>query len=528
MNTIQGFDTNTHRARPSKALDTNDDALADAVDDAAHDPLDDLTRWTDEPVEVPPAVPQPNASRDLRGLELIMAELQVPDLIIGEVVGPLDEQVLRKAASRVQARHPGLRALVERPTRGRPRFKYFAPDPDRVEVSEVTSDDGLEGDSSRPRWQRVAEREGAHRFNLARRFGFRVSWVPSGDGGHLIVNAPHAVVDGVSLMRLMNEILQEAANVVATGTPPQVVGLAPTPAVLDQVSLGLVESAIGRVSKHVTLYQQKTYARRSLLPIADRLRPGDLPRASAVFHVGKDDCYERVVATCKNRGATVGCLYTAAVEFAVLRYLFEEKGHLPMKRNGVRLPISMDFSLRRLIEGASRTQDSIGLFTGVADVGITAPRDVTLWELARRFVANSRLQIHRRVPLLFHKALDSMVDLAAELRSYGVSYEESGGVADGVNVSSVGTYPYPTQHGAFSLRNVFGLNGALSGGPMLIFWLRSVNGRFCYNATAANPACDRARAERIFSYVVDVMENAASGAFDTLSLEVYAAGRGRR
>jgi hypothetical protein len=259
-----------------------------------------------------------------------------------------------------------------------------------------------------------------------------------------------------------------------------------------------------------------------LLPIAGQLEPGQLPRASAVFRVGDKQAYARVVAACKQKSITVGCLFTAAVELAVLRYLFEETGRLPAKWNGdVRLPISMDFSLRRLIDGASRTQPSIGLFTGVGDVGVAVSRDITLWQLAQRFVGSSRGQLEQRVPLLFHKALDSMIDLAAALRSYGVSYQESGGVADGVNVSSVGTYPYPSEHGDLRLENLFGLNGALNGGPMLIFWLRSVNGHFCYNATGASPACTRATVERITAYIVEIMENAENSVFDQLTLQEY-------
>jgi hypothetical protein len=513
MNTSQQrFDTNVHRGPAQQLPNVTIDSVASP----------ELTHGRTE------AAARPEGWRHLRGLELVMAELQVPDLVVGEVSGPLDAQLIRKAAARVQARHPGLRAMVERGITGRPSFTYFTPDPSRIEVHEVTSDDGLDGDSARPRWQRAAEREAGYRFDLTREFGFRLSWVPSGDGGHLIVNASHAVVDGVSLMRLLNEMLEEAANVVATRTPAEVAPLAPTPAVLDQVRLSVVESAIGFVAKHVTLYQQKTYARRSLLPIAGRLGPGEVPRASAVFHVGEEDCFDRVIATAKRRGVTIGCLYTAAVEFAVLRHLHELNGRLPMKRGGVRLPVSMDFSLRRLIPGATRTQESVGLFTGVADVGLTVPPTVTLWDLARRFVDNSRLQVERRTPLLFHKVLDSMVDLAKVLRTHGISYEETGGVADGVNVSSVGPYPYATRHGDFVLRNVFGLNGAVMGGPMLIFWLRTVNGHFCYNATATNPACDRSSVDKIFSYVVDVMENAASRSFETLSLNDYATGGGRR
>jgi hypothetical protein len=55
-----------------------------------------------------------------------------------------------------------------------------------------------------------------------------------------------------------------------------------------------------------------------------------------------------------------------------------------------------------------------------------------------------------------------------------------------------------------------------------------VNDHFCYNATAAGPACGRATVERIASYVVEIMENAASASFDRLTLSEYASDAGLR
>jgi hypothetical protein len=468
--------------------------------------------------------------RPVRGLELVMAELQVPDLIIGELSGSLDFGALRRAAARVQARHPGLRALVERGA-GRPSFRHHRPDATRIDVHEIACDADVGGDPSRPRWERAAEREANHRFDLTHHFGFRVVWVPSEGGGHLIVNAPHALVDGISLMRLLHEVLSEAVRVAAGEPLAAVSPLGPTPAVLDSVRLGAFDSAIGYLAKKVTIHQQKAYAKKSAIPIEARLRGGEWPTACSSFRAGSKEAYTLTRARCRERGVTVGGLYTAAVEFAAVRHLARQAGALPTRwtfatmGQAIRLPISMDFSLRRFIAGASKTQEAIGLFTGVAEVTVSAPTEITLWDLARLLMSQSRRQIERRVPLLFHEVLDGILDLRAELRRHGITYEESGGAGDAFNVSNVGDYPFATRHGAVSLRHVFGLNGALLGGPAMICWLRTIDGHFCYNAMTATPACDRKLGERIFADVVDIMERAGQGAFDDLAIEAYAEAR---
>ena len=386
-----------------------------------------------------------------------------------------------------------------------------------VEVGETTAG---EDDPQRPLWQRVAERESMHRFDLTREFGFRVTWVPRTGGGHLIVNAPHAVVDGISLMRLLHEVLEEAARPSSASST----SLPPTPAVLDQLPLNAILRAVGRIAKTVTVRQQRTYAKRSLLPIEGQLSAARPLATHACFRVGEKSAYLAVRARCKSQGVTVGGLFTAAVEWSVLRYARELEARPPLDGEPVRMPVSMDFSLRRMIPGASVSQSSVGLFTGVADVGVTVKPDATLWDLARLFSAQAKRQIKLRTPLLFHQALDGMFDLDAELRKYGIEYGESGGVADGVNVSNVGPYPYETAYGACTLRHVFGLNGPVLGGPMLIFWLRSIGDRFCFNATGTAPACSRSRVERIASYVADIMDRAGTPLFDDVSIATYVNG----
>src|SRR5215510_3199549 len=75
-------------------------------------------------------------SRDLRGLEVMMAHTGLPDMIIGDVAGTITLPALRRAARVLQARHPGLRARVVGASRKRPRFEYLPIDQVGVQVEE--------------------------------------------------------------------------------------------------------------------------------------------------------------------------------------------------------------------------------------------------------------------------------------------------------------------------------------------------------------------------------------------------------
>ena len=77
------------------------------------------------------------------------------------------------------------------------------------------------------------------------------------------------------------------------------------------------------------------------------------------------------------------------------------------------------------------------------------------------------------------------------------------------------------RHGPLAIEHVFGCNTAMLGGPMFIAWLRSVNEHFCYDAIASSPACDRARADRFFSYVVDLMERSGDDATAEMTVGEY-------
>lgn len=460
--------------------------------------------------------------RSLRGLELVMAHSGAADLVIGDVVGELRIEHVRQAAHWLQARHPGLRAYVERCDRQRPNLRYCRPEHATCFVEEITASAHTGGT---PVWQQVAAREAHHHFELTRPDGLRVILVRSGREQHLVVNASHAVVDGVSLLRLLHELLSAICQA-AHGQLLQPVPLPPTPAVLTQLPPKLHERASAWLGRPLAVLEQRRFIKRSLFRPSDSVV--DLKRLGAhcLFHAGDADAWSASRLQQKRYGVTVGGIYSAAVAVGALRHL-QRNGGGWAERQSYRLPLAMDFSLRAQIPGASVTQESIGLFTGIAQVGGYIDPSWTIWDVATAIKRRSQAQSERRMPLLYHTVLDRFYEVNCEPRAYGIDYLRSGGAGDGINISNVGKYPYANTYDGLQLRSIYGLNGPIAGGPMFIFWLRSVAGHFCYNASALASCFDAQAARAFFHDVVALMEASGSAALDATSVRTLVRGAHR-
>jgi hypothetical protein len=469
--------------------------------------------------------------REARGYEVLMAQLGLADLIVGEVAGVLELEALRESAFHSMIRHPGLRARVRWP-RGRsarPQFEYLPADPLRLDVSQVGPEDDPGKADGRPLWQRVAEQESVHHFDLEAGYPFRVVWVPQpqGDGGHLIINASHTIVDGVSLMRLLHEILWNHAAVQEGADSParfQPEPLMPTPPVLAAFRTGLWDAILARLAREYAVHRQRSFYKWCPFPIQRHLKPGEDVGTLCQFRAGDPENWRRIRRKCRDRGVTVGGAYAAAIQFAALHFIYKQTGRFEVERGLVNFPMSMDYSLRRLVPGAYLSQAELGLFTGISEIGLKVPARISFWDLARTLMGSTVKQLEDGTPLLFHRAAERLGDLERFKESRGIDHKATGGAGEAVQISNVGIYPYSVDHRSLRLERVYGCNGAIQGGPLLAYWLRSINDHFCYNAVATSPAIERRDAETLFGAVVALMERCADPDVEALDLARFVKG----
>ncbi len=467
--------------------------------------------------------------RPLGGFEVVMSQLgesMGPDMIIGQIHGPMTAQLLEYAAFRVQQRHPSLRASIHWPrndTSARPYFRYHQATLGAIDIQTAEPEQAGNPDDPRPVWQQVAESVSEHRFALGEGFLMRLVWVPEAKqraGGTLICAAHHAVVDGTSLMRLLNELLEACGAIAqgmlehgttcalaATALPP-VQPLPITPAVTEMLNFSLLDKLAISIGRRQLVRAQRNFVKNPTLPVARALRSDEQVKTLCFFRSGEPDRWQALHTASKTHGVTVGGAFAAAIQRAVVNHLQRIGAPVPMKRGRVHLPMSMDYNMRTRLDREDLHPQAIGLYTGIADVGISVPASIGFWDLAGRLSSSAHEQAAKRMPALFQGVADSLPDLAGFSRSNRIDFSTTGGTGESINISNVGRYPWPLTHGEFSLQHVFGFNGACVMGPMLIFWLRHVRGHLCYNAIAASPACERQVAQRIFNEVCQLMENA--------------------
>jgi hypothetical protein len=476
--------------------------------------------------------------RTLRGLEVILAQIgdtMGPDLIVGDVRGPMSYDLLREACFRVQQLHPTLRAAIRWPDGRRdqrPSLYTFAADREALDVvvMDEAADETVQKSDWRAThnayWQWAAEEQSKHRFDLDQGFLFRVVWVPerNGNSGHVIICSHHAIVDGTSLMRLLNQIMQNVSalqqEMVLAGVTvaqaaarlPAVVPMPMSQALFSYLQFGLLEKALTWIGRKQAVSEQKSFINKPWLPLAKHARvplKDLLIRTQCVFTKGENSNWDKLHKQCKKHGVTVGGAYSAAVQFAICRYLRERGMDLPSKGGKVAIPLSMDYNMRDRIDNGIVDANAIGLGTSIASVGVKVAPDIQFWDLARRIMNNARTQVKFKIPKLFQSVTDTIFGYDTFWKDQGIDHGLTGGAGDGVNISNVGRYPFPSALGQFSIENVFGFNGACLSGPLFIFWLRQVNGHLCYNAIACSPSADREMLHSVFAHVVEVMEQLA-------------------
>lgn len=442
----------------------------------------------DETTPTPP-------NRPLRGFELVMAQTRISDLIIGQVDGIVDFSQVIDAAGALQKRHPGLRARVVWPEGRdkRPVFEYQPADEMRLHVREVRSEN-WESTDDRPLWEQVAEAEVNHLFDLSEGYMFRVTWLP--ESGHIILNAQHSVVDGVSLMRLLHEFTAHCAGKDIGGELP------PTASALESgPKVNIMEKVVGWFHREIFIRARVKFHEWSTLPLNGKLAKNAQIKTETYFADGDPDRFDEIRRACRAHGVTVGSTYAAAIQCAMLH--FSRSSYGPKEKYYV----PMDFSLRRYIPNGDTAQEAVGLFSGSAPVIFDGDPTMTFWEMAKKFGEKSQAEIDMKSPLIFHQVFDKFHNLEKAYEKYGLHCVNAGGAGGPLTMSNVGKFPYDAKIGEVRLNAVHGMSASQRGGAMLYFWLRSVQGRFFYSGTAINPATTRERGQGFFDLVVFLMEN---------------------
>ncbi|WP_067515196.1 1-acyl-sn-glycerol-3-phosphate acyltransferase [Endozoicomonas ascidiicola] len=437
-------------------------------------------------------------SRPLQGFEAFMAQSRISDIVIGQIEGIESFEQVREAAIALHRRHPQLRAKVVWPKGhdSRPEFQFLPVNSNKVHVSQrLVSNE--EQDHTTLFWETVANEEVNHIFDLSDGYMFRVTWLP--ESGHIILNAQHSVVDGLSLMNLLNEFITHCAgNYIGESLPP-------TPSALElSPKVGLIERCIGALHRNAFLRARSKYESWAEIKPQGQLKPGELLKTNCFFAESSRNTFKNVIRECKKQGVTVGSLYAAAIQCALLHFSGSKL------ENKQQFSLPMDFSLRRYFNSNDASVEAVGYLSGSGASQAQAFPTMTFWELAKEFGEGAKEEVEMRSPLIFHKVFDRFWNAEKTYKKYELDCINSGGAGATVTMSNVGRYKHKTQVGSIRLKSFHGMSASQRAGAMLYCWLRSVDDKFCYSFTSISPALDKDSSAEFFGYVVFLLNYSTS------------------
>ena len=437
-------------------------------------------------------------SRAVSGMERILlrvGETMGADLVIGRVAGSSDLPTFRQAAEEVVRRHPTLRASV---AGAPPRFEFAPAEGAPVSVEVVDAQD----EDDEPAWQRAAARETTRPFLLDGGPACRFLLVRSAGASevHVLIAAPHALVDGRCLLRLLHDLLTAWAAALR-GERPGFSPLPVTPAAATLLRHHWLLRAAGPLLRRLWLSDLRSYHARPLLPPRAHAESDGDVASIATFREGSAEGWQRLRAACRAHDVTVGGALLAATWLATARLCAASRGVVPG-----RIPIDVDVDLRSRMD--PQVPDThVGYYTGIAPVGGAVDPSTDFWVLAARLRRNTARAIRWGLPGLIHLITEPVPDLFDHLTRHGVDRRGGGGTGTLVAVSNVGPYPHDATVGPLHLTGLWGLNGASLLGPAFVCWLRFLEGRLFYDAVGAAPAVDRGQVEQLQDSIFELLEH---------------------
>jgi hypothetical protein len=351
----------------------------------------------------------------------------------------LDEERLRKALARVQAKHPLLRCVVEEAADGPHFVPRDRPAPIPLRIVERGGDDD---------WQTEARREWVKPFEASHEPLVRFVWLRAGDANELLLVGHHCVCDGHSGINLLRECLS------VYDQPEQDLGrYHALGAIEDIVPSALLEDRRfrRRVRWKRRMLRLTLFLKRSLLKPS---RGGKTPNPDAeaehtYFHRWDAGAASALALTerCRAEGVTV----LAAVSVAFMQAFRDVRG-----TKGLAKTCAMVNARRFLPELHADAMFGLAPSVALRTKGLPPPRDISaggFWTRARGIKA----EMTRRVDRLGAGLYDSLVAFEGLRDQYAnlVAFFESAPAVRNVTLSNLGRLNLPQQYRSFRLERVY-------------------------------------------------------------------------
>lgn len=408
--------------------------------------------------------------------------------VTASIRGDLVEERLRRALTRVQAKHALLRCLIVR-REGRPWFEPRAPAPPiPLHIVERRRDDD---------WIEATRSELRRRFDGGRQPLARLTWLRGERRNELLLVGHHAICDGRSLLTLLREILllcdRPDGDIGGDGALHAVEELLPAGVRADR-----------RLRRRVR-YQVAALklALRSTRLVGSR-RTWTYGEAYQTFWMLDEPDSRRLVERCKAEGVSVFAAMSAAFMLAFRaacgpRAIRQFVAPVDVRRFLPHLPADSLFAIAPTV-----TLSPGGLPDGAPDAA------AAFWTAARTLKRDMDGKIDRLAPKVHARFLgmERLHDVYDAMAAYGRSRR----AGRRVSLSYLGRLDFPRDYRDFRLQAVRGISAMLAPTPAHLIVVSSFGGRFDLSLASDEFSLPRARARAIQDRATEILRTCAASA----------------
>jgi Condensation domain len=287
-------------------------------------------------------------------------------VLILRLDGCIEADYLAPALTRLQRRHPKLRAAIVRGRDGRNRYHFDPPPPPiPFEIADY--------DTEETPWREETRRLLKVGFPAAGPLaGVTILRSRAHARSELLLSVHHAIADGRSALMLVDDLLTEYANAEANlDSPPRPV----LPAVTADhaVASGGWRSRLWMLRRMVRLQREDRRSRLTVLPES----PDIPPQSQWVHWVYSREDTLRLVRRCRKEGTSFGGAQLAAACCGLMECLTVPTGMFKCQ---------FPFDLREELQGSPGrvTAQDLGCFLSTMNEYYEVPQRSAFWDLARR------------------------------------------------------------------------------------------------------------------------------------------------
>jgi hypothetical protein len=428
-------------------------------------------------------MPTAASSRKLAGVEHALRFLDdvapFNVVVVLRLEGDLPIAGLRVALDEIQHRHPLLQTRIATANHEY-SFHFGGPGPIPIEISEPTAPDN---------WLAAAEEELHQRFDLDAGPLMRCRYLPNQSGGHLIITLHHTIVDGVSAVYLVSELLSLCSGQPSSGTgqmsqegrfpalalyPPKYSGTGFFPAAASFMARQMADEVKFRWrSRGVRKAPLAGTGRCRLLPMHFPAR-----LTATLFEASR------------RRRITLNAILSAGLVAAAQRHLY------PSPRAPLRHIIFTD--LRPHLRSAVPASE-LGCHISMFRFTVMVEREGDFWSLARAIQESTLRAARSGERFLSHSMSPKMMKMILDLKAFRMA---------ATALSYTGPLNLPANHGSFTVSGLHAFTTNFSLGPEYSALVHLFRGELWCDILYLDCDMDSAGAQRIAQDMQAILEKA--------------------